>query len=200
MSLFINKHKQDEELSKSDKSNFVLFKKRKSSQSEQNTLVNDRKERIKDCIVINMTELEKKIIKIQRSTKTFFKRMIPIHHFLRMKYSWYDRWHQSSFSTPTHWLALVTVVMTVAIYSVTNLYWTGSGPARADEPITFQSSNALYSGDFEGVNGVAGMNLGWKSDDTARSSSTDFGWDKTNFTRDAHGGDLAYEVTIDTAT
>lgn len=150
--------------------------------------------------VEEIIELDKKIVQIQRSTRTTFKAMVPTHDFLRMKYGWYNRWHQTRISNPTHCLALVTAVAVVVFFFVANQKQDGRRYSQAADPITFTSDNALYSGDFEGVNGVVGLNQGWKSDETTRSDNTDFGWNRTNFTRDTHGGDLAYVSTTDSAT
>lgn len=149
--------------------------------------------------VEEIIELDKRIVQIQRSTRTTFKAMVPTHDLLRMKYGWYNRWHQTRISNPTHCLALVTAVAVVVFFFVANQNNDGKRYSQAADPVTFTSENALYSGDFEGVNGVAGLNIGWKSDDEARTNSTALGWSNTNFTRDAYEGDLAY-LTTDSTT
>lgn len=148
----------------------------------------------------NVSDVEKKLTLIHRSTRTAFKPMIPVHHHLRMRLGWYYRWHLACWSAPTHWLTLVAVIVVLAGYLFFDLHKIWDHYTRADEPLTFTSENALYSGDFEGVNGIEGLNQGWASNDTTRTDTTDFGWNRTNFTRDAHGGNLAYISTTDSAT
>ena len=66
--------------------------------------------------------LDRKILKIHKSTKTLFHHFRAPHNHLRMKYSWYYRWHLNSHAKLLHWatLAIFTLVTGLLTANIIN--------------------------------------------------------------------------------
>lgn len=54
-----------------------------------------------------LNELEKKIYELELSTKTTFPQFVPVHNSLRMKYSWYYKWHSFRYASLVHIMFLL---------------------------------------------------------------------------------------------
>ncbi len=52
-------------------------------------------------------DLDRQIIGIQKSTRTLFSFVNPLHNKLRMKYPWYYFWHTKTYTSIIHWTVLV---------------------------------------------------------------------------------------------
>jgi len=72
-----------------------------------------------------MNELDKEIHRIQKSTRTLFRRFSRAHNHLRMKYSWYYSWHLKPYHRHVHYstlaffsiAAVATVLMSMFSFS-----------------------------------------------------------------------------------
>lgn len=67
-------------------------------------------------------KLDEKILRIQKSTKTLFKFLIPLHDRLRLRFRWYYIWHLNPYFTIYHLLMLIvylvgTVVLGIVLFS-----------------------------------------------------------------------------------
>ncbi|MCX6808409.1 MAG: hypothetical protein NTW50_01960, partial [Candidatus Berkelbacteria bacterium] len=62
---------------------------------------------------VSVKDLDKRILRIQRSTKTTFPFMEGIHNSLRMKNKAYYSWHTNPFASLVHYTALAIVITTV---------------------------------------------------------------------------------------
>ena len=63
-----------------------------------------------------VTQLDKQIMDLQKSTRTSIPLFIPIHNWLRMRIKWYYNWHSKSYSNRVHWWVLALVVALVSGY------------------------------------------------------------------------------------
>src|SRR3972149_8252768 len=65
------------------------------------------------------TELDSKIIAIQKSTRTIFPQFVPVHNQLRKIFRWYYLWHIFPSTQAIHWatLALYTFIIASIISS-----------------------------------------------------------------------------------
>jgi len=62
-------------------------------------------------------EIDKKIAAVQRSTRTTFAYMAPLHNSLRMHLKWYYSWHTKKTSSGVHW-ATLSVFVLLMMFSV----------------------------------------------------------------------------------
>ena len=60
--------------------------------------------------------IDKKILAIQRSTKTLMPQFSPMHNYLRMRWKWYYNWHSMSWSGPIHWSVLTFYIVAMIIF------------------------------------------------------------------------------------
>jgi len=67
-------------------------------------------------------ELEKKIRARQKSTASIISFFTPLHDRLRLKYFWYQKWHENRYSSSVHWLILI-ILLFVLFYILANLLW-----------------------------------------------------------------------------
>lgn len=89
-----------------------------------------------------MAELEERLAQIQKSTRTTWPALIPLHDKMRMKFRWYYNWHCQPKASIIHWgilsfycLALIVGAAvgtfggkTVLVQAATTTYnWTGGG-------------------------------------------------------------------------
>ncbi len=63
----------------------------------------------------DLNNLDIEIAKIQKSTKTLFSFMTPIHERLRMHFGWYYRWHITPWAKPAHWMVLLVYIFTLGL-------------------------------------------------------------------------------------
>ncbi|MEI6499256.1 MAG: hypothetical protein WCO23_04800, partial [bacterium] len=70
-------------------------------------------------VVKAISQLDREIIAIQRSTRVLFPIFAKPHNRLRHKYRWYYNWHKNAYSTHIHSVivALVTVVAIGGVYT-----------------------------------------------------------------------------------
>lgn len=68
-----------------------------------------------------LSDFDKQILCIQKSTKTLFRVFGPIHDKLRMKFAWYYKWHMQPIAHVMHWsiLGLATAAMCSLVVSAT---------------------------------------------------------------------------------
>jgi autotransporter-associated beta strand protein len=86
-------------------------------------------------------DLDQEILKIQRSTKTTFRPFIPVHDKLRMKYSWYYKWHTNKYASKIH-LSVFAVYFLALFASVSiSLFGMPTFKARAASFSTVQSGD-----------------------------------------------------------
>lgn len=69
----------------------------------------------------NIEYFERELERIQKSTKTFFRALLPIHEMLRLKYGWYYKWHTFSFAKAVHVAVLALFVLSTTIFSYLSL-------------------------------------------------------------------------------
>lgn len=69
----------------------------------------------------NIEDLERELERIQKSTKTLFKVFLPFHDKLRLKYSWYYKWHTFSYAKAVHVAVLILFVFSTVVSSYLTL-------------------------------------------------------------------------------
>jgi len=57
-----------------------------------------------------IADLDRKIIALQKSTRTTIPQMAAAHNFLRMRFQWYYNWHLNPIAKFTHWLVFFLYV------------------------------------------------------------------------------------------
>jgi hypothetical protein len=63
-------------------------------------------------------ELDKKIHKTQKSTKTLIKHLTPVHHLMRQRSRWYYKWHLRSYYRLCHFLLMGIFIFVVSFQLV----------------------------------------------------------------------------------
>ena len=63
----------------------------------------------------NTSDLDLKMQRIQKSTRTSVKSLIPLHDRMRMRYSWYYRWHLKPSANKIHWITAITYALLAII-------------------------------------------------------------------------------------
>ncbi len=63
-----------------------------------------------------MENLDKKIIAVQKSTRTTFSCFNPLHNKLRAKFPWYYSWHVKSFANFAHKLVLLAYTLNIVAF------------------------------------------------------------------------------------
>lgn len=53
---------------------------------------------------IKTDDLDRKIVAVQRSTKTAVPFLAPLHNGLRMRFKWYYNWHLNPDYGPLYWI------------------------------------------------------------------------------------------------
>ncbi len=66
---------------------------------------------------INIQELDKKLIRIQRSTKALMPWASKLHNFLRMHFRWYYRWHINPIARTSHWVFLFFSLVVFSLFT-----------------------------------------------------------------------------------
>lgn len=80
--------------------------------------IESKVEQVQDRILASkekISDLDKKIWQLQRSTRTLFKSFAKLHNVLRAKYKFYYNWHLNPYSDLTHWIVLI-VAFLLSIY------------------------------------------------------------------------------------
>src|SRR3989344_5845160 len=67
-------------------------------------------------------ELDQKIIAVQKSTRTSFPFMLPIHDRLRIKYKWYYNWHVNPCCQSAHTVFLIIFIIGISIFLMYSLF------------------------------------------------------------------------------
>ena len=73
----------------------------KEEKSSLGSLVSEQKDYLSRA-----SEIDERIIELQKSTRTLVPAMIPVHNWLRMKIRWYYKWHLKPYSKGVHWVVL----------------------------------------------------------------------------------------------
>ena len=63
----------------------------------------------------NTHDLDLKMQRIQKSTRTSFTSLIPLHDRIRMRYGWYYRWHLKPSASKIHWITAITYALLAII-------------------------------------------------------------------------------------
>ncbi|OQB06345.1 MAG: Fibronectin type III domain protein [bacterium ADurb.Bin212] len=88
------------------------------------------------------TELDKQIAQVQRSTRTSFKKLAPVHNYLRTKSKLYYVWHLNPYSSSLHFGALLFFVVT-SVYFLQAIYPAMYQKALADaKTCTWKGTNS----------------------------------------------------------
>lgn len=127
-------------------SRFLVALKMKKS-SKKSPVVGRAVEKTSDQIIVE--SLNSSIVAIQRSTRTTFKFLVPLHERLRQRSRCYYHWHLNKYASLVHGLILILVIICTAVVSFTMLmtteksYATGSSVAVVDNTA---GANVLNTG------------------------------------------------------
>ena len=77
-------------------------------------------------------DLEKKIAKIQQSTRTTLPLFVPAHNSLRLRYKWYYRWHLFPLASFVH----LSILLIFTAAWVWGIYNEATPNSVADTPAT----------------------------------------------------------------
>lgn len=99
-----------------------------------------------------MSAEDRDIERVQRSTRTMFPILVPLHNKLRMKYSWYYKWHLWRYSKVVHTLVLFGYILALSSFGLFTYKATEPKQAQAANTTTWTvagagdaSYNATYS-------------------------------------------------------
>ncbi|MEK9155796.1 MAG: integrin alpha, partial [Patescibacteria group bacterium] len=94
----------------------------------------------KDECLETVSDIDRWIVVIQRSTRTFFPPLAPLHNSLRMHWGWYYYWHLNRYRSCVHGAALFVFIALLMTYGIlpqfqsrslaSPVYWTGAGTAE----------------------------------------------------------------------
>lgn len=109
-------------------------------------------------------EFDKQIINIQKSTKTSFGIILPLHNSLRMRSKWYYNWHLNPWASKLHkgilslYIVFITAFVFMTVFSKTNSEITyASGLTCASVAAgSWDSANTWEDSSCGGLDGIPG--------------------------------------------
>lgn len=97
---------------------------------------------------------DEKIVRIQKSTRTTFRLMIPAHNWMRSRFKWYYNWHINPFANHVHWASLAVSVITLAGF-MTYTFFPFSHARAANYSNTWTSTSDFDAGTKSNVDSAS---------------------------------------------
>jgi len=159
---------------------------------------------------MDKVQLDQQILAIQRSTRTTFPFMLPLHDRMRMGFRWYYNWHTKSYASKVHWGMLV-VAFLIGISTVVSSLVSFPKKVTASYVVTVATTTGVSPSEIASQRVIVKASSGtlvafyWEdSDNSIRyKKSTDSGWtwsSATSITTTAGSADVAgsdFSVKID---
>jgi hypothetical protein len=159
---------------------------------------------------MDKVQLDQQIVAIQRSTRTTFPFMLPLHDRMRMGFRWYYNWHTKSYASKVHWGMLV-VAFLIGISTVVSSLVSFPKKVTASYVVTVATTTGVSPTEIASQRVIVKASSGtlvafyWEdSDNSIRyKKSTDSGWtwsSATSITTTAGSADVAgsdFSVKID---
>ncbi len=105
---------------------------------------------------LTQKQLDRELIRIQRSTHTSLRIFFPWHERLRLRFSWYYKWHLFSFASQVHWGLLILYLLAVGFGFFLSVIQPGAtrasfvNPRNINQPLA-ATSEPLFTVDSGGV-------------------------------------------------
>ena len=72
--------------------------------------------------VESTSELDKKILAVQSSTRTLVPFMVPVHDWMRQRSQTYYKWHMKSYANKVHWAMFAITLLGVIAGIIMSYY------------------------------------------------------------------------------